>query len=42
MKAVLYILRFHGFGLTVSLTVLGFGEYGACLHTCRQCPASAT
>jgi hypothetical protein len=41
MKAVLYILRFHGFGLTVSLTVL-VSEYGACLHTCRQCPASAT
>jgi hypothetical protein len=28
MKAVLYILRFHGFGLTVSLTVLGFGVWG--------------
>lgn len=28
MKAVLYILRFHGFGLTLSLTVMGFGVWG--------------
>lgn len=28
MKAVLYILRFHGLGLATSLTVLAFGIWG--------------